>query len=62
MDDKNRRIKELEQLVEQEKMEQKKQLDLLDQEVILISSRIIPLKMPKAFLLNKAVCNSCFIL
>lgn len=37
MDDKNRRIKELEQLVEQEKMEQKKQLDLLDQEVILIS-------------------------
>ena len=60
MDDKNRRIKELEQLVEQEKMEQKKQLDLLDQEVILISSRIIPLKMPSAVLLNKVVCNSCF--
>lgn len=36
MDEKNRRIKELELEVENEKMEQKKQLDLLDQEVILI--------------------------
>lgn len=36
MDEKNRRIKELELEVENERMEQKKQLDLLDQEVILI--------------------------
>jgi hypothetical protein len=36
MDEKNRRIKELELEVEQEKLEQRKQLELLDQEVILI--------------------------
>lgn len=45
MDEKNQRIKELELEVENEKMEQKKQLDLLDQEVILIplSEQIIGL-------------------
>lgn len=48
MDEKNRRIKELELEVENEKMEQKKQLDLLDQEVILIPlyEWIIGLKWP----------------
>lgn len=48
MDEKNRRIKELELEVENEKMEQKKQLDLLDQEVILIplSEQIIGLTWP----------------